>query len=379
MSLALPGGTIGLLGGGQLGRMTAMAARPLGLRVIVLDPDAQCAAAGVADHVIVGAFDDVASARELGQRADVVSYEIERIAPAALAAAAEGAPLRPGAGILEIIQDRAAQKRWLESNGFPIGPWRAATNAAELREAVAAMRSPCRVKAAHGGYDGRAQMRVVSQGDAEAAWEALGGRACVVEQELQLVSECSVLVARSPAGELKVHPPARNWHEDGILVRSVLPSGLPARVTAEAVALATDLATKLGVEGVLVVECFSVEDGRLLINELAPRPHNSYHHSGVACATGQFEQYVRALAGLPLGATTLVRPVALANLLGDLWRDGKPPAFERALAVPGVKLELYGKEPRPKRKVGHLMAAGDTVEQALERLERALRAMRELA
>ena len=373
MSLKLPGGTFGLLGGGQLGRMTAMAARPLGLRTIVLDPDAHCSAAAVADDVIVGDFADTAAARELGQRADVVSYEIERIAPAALAAAAEGAPLRPSAGVLAIIQDRAAQKRWLAAKGFALGPWRAAASEDELRATLEELATPCRVKAAHGGYDGRSQMRVGSPADAAAAWAALGGRAVVVEQELQLVSECSVLVARSPGGELKVHPPARNWHEDGILVRSVLPSALPARVTAEAISLATAVATQLGLEGVLVVECFSVQDGSLLINELAPRPHNSYHHAGIACATGQFEQYVRALAGLPLGATTLVRPVALANILGDLWRDGRPPAFERALAVPGVKLELYGKTPRPKRKVGHLTAAGDTVDEALERLERAMR------
>mgnify|MGYP003339631679 CR=1 FL=1 len=350
--------------------MTAMAARPLGVRTLVLDPDAACAAAGVADGVLVAPFEDATMARELGLRADVVSVELERIPVPSLAAAAAHAPLRPSAEVLGVIRDRAAQKRWLEGHGIPLGPWRAATDAATTRAAIAALGMPCRVKATVGGYDGRSQVRVTTAEEAASAWDALGAESVVVERELALASECSVLVARSPRGEVRVHPPARNWHEHGILVRSMLPSGLPEPIEARAIAIARELAASLGIEGLLVVECFVTEDGAVLVNELAPRPHNSFHHAGLACATSQFEQFVRAVGDLPLGDTTLVQPVALANLLGDLWRGDAPPPFARALAVPGVRIELYGKAPRPKRKVGHLMSAGRDAADALARLER---------
>lgn len=373
MSTLLPGRTIGLLGGGQLGRMTAIAARELGYHVRVLDPDPACAAHGVVDGQVVAAFDDVEAARVLARTCDVVSYEIERISPDVLDAVTAHAPLRPGAHVLRVVQDRTLQKSWLEQHGFDVGPWRPAESPAQIRDALAEFASPCRIKAARGGYDGRAQVRAEPGADTQALWQELGERRCVVEQELSLLAECSVLVARRPNGDMAVYPAARNWHEDGILDTSLLPSGLPDAVQHFAQRDAQRIAEKLGLEGVLVVEVFAASNGRLFVNELAPRPHNSYHHAEAAGATGQFEQYVRALCDMPLGDTGMMRHAALSNLLGDLWRDGRTPHFHAALAVPGVHAHLYGKEPRPKRKVGHLIATGEHAQQALERLAEARR------
>ncbi len=373
MSPILPGGTIGLLGGGQLGRMAAIAAREMGYQVRVLDPDPECSARGVADGQVVAAFDDVDAARTLARTCDVVSYEIERISPDVLEAVAAETTLRPGPHVLGVVQDRDTQKRWLESQSIPIGPWLPADSPDALADALKRFDAPCRIKAARGGYDGRAQARALPGDDVETLWRALGGRPCVVERELPLLAECSVLVARRPNGEIAVHPPARNWHEDGILDTSLLPSALPSAVESTARHAATRIAEALSVEGVLVVEFFLVADGRVLVNELAPRPHNTFHHAEAACATGQFEQYVRALCDLPLGDTRLLRPAALANLLGDLWREGRTPHFHAALAVPGTQVHLYGKAPRPKRKVGHLITRGDSPEAALEGLREARR------
>ena len=373
MSTVLPGGTLGFLGGGQLGRMAVIAAREMGYHVRVLDPDPECAARAVADAQVVASFDDVEAARTLARTCDVVSYEIERIAPAVLEAVAAESALRPGAHVLSVVQDRDTQKRWLDSQGFSIGPWQPAETRQALAEALATFGAPCRVKAARGGYDGRAQARALPGDDANAIWDSLGGRPCVVERELSLLAEFSVLVARRPNGDLSAHPAARNWHEDGILDTSLLPCTLPDAVEHTAAHTAKRLAVALSVEGLLVVEFFLSADGRVLVNELAPRPHNTFHHAEAACTTGQFEQYVRALCDLPLGSPALSRPAALVNLLGDLWRDGRTPHFHAALAVPGVQLHLYGKAPRPKRKVGHLIARAETPQAALAALDEARR------
>ena len=314
----LPGATIGLLGGGQLGRMTALAARSMGYKVAVLDPDPHCAASPLADTVIVGAFDDAEAARRLARCSAVVTYEIECIAPAVLRAVAECVPLRPGAHVLECIQDRARQKCWLADHGYPVGPWRD-----------------------------------------------------VAEQGLQLQLELSVLVARSPQGSVVAHPPAANWHDDGVLQFSLFPAPIPVALARKATELAMALSVDLDVEGLLAVELFVTPEGRLLVNELSPRPHNTFHAAGAACATGQFEQYVRAICGLPLGSTETLGSSVLVNLLGDLWL-GPQPQLEAALAIPGVSLHLYGKEPRPLRKVGHLTVCGATAAQALSRAEAAV-------
>lgn len=358
----LPGATIGFLGGGQLARMGAMAARAMGYRVAVLDPDPGCAAAPVADRVVLGAFDDEAAAAELARGCQVVTLDIERIGPGAARAADRLAPLHPCPGLLEVVQDRAAQKRWLEGRGFPVGPWLPVDDEAGAAAAVARL-GPSRLKRRGGGYDGRGQAPAPSAAGAAAAFRLLGGAPCVVERELALSLELSVLVARSPAGALAVHPPARNWHRDGVLDRSVLPAPLPPGLEATARALARGIAEGLGLVGLLAVELFVDAGGRLLVNELAPRPHNTFHHAGLACPTGQFEQLVRAICDLPLGDTEPRGAAALLNLLGDA--GGRA---HRALEVPGVSLHLYGKAPRPGRKVGHLCAVGATPEEALARL-----------
>jgi 5-(carboxyamino)imidazole ribonucleotide synthase len=360
----LPGACIGLLGGGQLARMTALAARAMGYRIAVLDPDPQCAAAPVVDGVVVGAFDDPDAAAQLARAADVVSYEIERLALPALEAAAAHAPLRPGAEVLTCIQDRARQKTWLAAKGYPVAPWTPVASVPHLEAALQRF-GACRVKRTQGGYDGRAQMRVTEPEGAAAAWSELAGP-CVAEQELDLDLELSALVARSPRGELTLHPPALNHHERGTLVHSLLPAPIEAGLRQEVLNLARSLAEDLQIQGLLAVECFVTRDGRLWVNELSPRPHNTFHGAGASCATSQFEQYVRALCNLPLGSTETHGSSVLVNLLGDLWQPQAPPLAE-VLALPGVSLHLYGKVPKPHRKVGHLVAWGESPGQAMAR------------
>ncbi|MFO0583543.1 MAG: 5-(carboxyamino)imidazole ribonucleotide synthase [Anaeromyxobacter sp.] len=365
MSPVLPGATIGFLGGGQLARMSAMAARAMGYGVAVLDPDPDCAAGPLADLVIAAPLDDAAAAARLAARSAVVTFDIERVAPAAARAAAVHAPVRPSPEVLELIQDRARQKLWLQEAGFPVGPWLPVADAPSARAAVVAL-GPCRLKRRRDGYDGRGQAPAPTQALAVEAHAALGGAPCVAEAELALEAELSVLVARSADGAVAVHPAARNWHEDGVLVRSVLPAPLPERVLAEARQLALGVADALKLEGVLAVELFLDRRHGLLVNELAPRPHNTFHAAGAACAVGQFEQHVRAICGLPLGDPAPHATAALLNLLGE-----DAAVAHEALAVPGVTLHLYGKAPRPRRKVGHLCASAPTAEEALERIARA--------
>lgn len=371
MAIVAPGSTIGILGGGQLGRMTAMAARTLGYHVHVLDPDAGCAAGAVADRVVPARFDDAAAAAELARHCDVVTLEIEHIGAAALAAAASLAPLRPGAGVLEVVQDRAVQKRWLAERGFPIGPYREVDDA-EALAAAARARGALFVKTCRGGYDGRSQARVAHAGEAAGAWSALGERRSVAEQALDLTAELSVMVARRPSGEVRVYPPALNFHERQILAWSVIPAPLSDAVVHRARDIARGIADAFALEGILAVELFLLADETLFVNELAPRPHNSFHETEVACSTSQFEQLVRAVCDLPLGTPEPVRPSAIVNLFGDLWQDGRVPDFASALAVGGTRLFLYGKrDARPGRKMGHLAAIGDSTADALARVRRA--------
>jgi 5-(carboxyamino)imidazole ribonucleotide synthase len=370
----LPGATLGILGGGQLGRMTAMAARSLGYHVHALDPDPSCAARHVVERCITAEFDDDVAAAYLAKGCAVVTLEIEKVSLGAMAAASKHAPVRPSQQVLHIIQDRARQKTWLAKSGFPMGPYRFATSEDELRDGLTELGRPAYVKATFGGYDGLGQAQVKGPDGAAAAWKALSSRMVVLEQELELEAELSVLVARSPSGETAVYPPALNHHEHRILAWSALPGHLPKAVSDKAVELSRDIANKLDVEGLLVVELFLTKGGELYVNELAPRPHNSFHATEVACLTSQFEQAVRAVCDLPLGSTEVVRPAAIANLLGDLWLGDKPPAFDQALALPGVRLHLYGKRvARPGRKMGHLSAVGSTPEDAVARVMEAAR------
>jgi 5-(carboxyamino)imidazole ribonucleotide synthase len=370
-----PGSLLAILGGGQLGRMTAMAARTMGYRVRVMDPEAACPASFVADETIVGRWDDVGAARRLARGADAVTLEIEQIGVDALRDVAGLAPLRPGVEPVRIIQDKTLQKTWLAANGFPVGPFGVVSSESELREAVAALGGDVFVKIGRGGYDGRGQARIgpADRPDFGRVWRELGADSAVVETALDLECEISVMAARNPAGEVRVFPVARNHHENRILAWSVLPSGISRELELRAQALAAELVTKLGMEGLLCAEIFVTTAGELLVNELAPRPHNSYHQSERGCATSQFEQLVRAVCNLPLGDTTLIAPCAIANLLGDVWLKGEP-NFPAALEVPGVRLHLYEKHsPRAGRKMGHFSAVGATAEEALERVLEAKR------
>jgi 5-(carboxyamino)imidazole ribonucleotide synthase len=375
MSAILPGSTVGILGGGQLGRMTAMAARSLGYRVQVMDPDPSCPARFVVDACFEGNWDDVKAAADLARGCDVVTLEIEQLSLDCLAAAAKYAPVRPGAELLGIVQDRITQKQWLGEHGFPLGAYEVVRSAQDVTRALKAFERNCFVKRAHGGYDGRGQVRVSPQegGPAEEigerVWVDLGKAPCVAEHGVELDREISVMVARRPGGEMKSFPSATNHHESQILAWSVIPSSIPAELEAKAQRIACDLAQALKLEGILAIEMFVTRSGELLVNELAPRPHNSYHASERACVTSQFEQHVRAVCDLPLGQVDVLRPAAIANLLGEVWLKHEEPRFDRALAVPGVRVHLYEKHtPRKGRKMGHLSAVGDTPEQAVERV-----------
>ena len=372
MTAILPGATLGILGGGQLGRMTAMAARTLGYHLAALDPDPSCAARFVVETCITAAFDDVPAARELASRANVVTVEIEKISVDVLRAIQETIPTRPGPDVLHVIQDRARQKDWLAEHGFPVGPYRKAVNEAELRDASAALGGRTYVKSTRGGYDGRGQEILPGPEEAGRVWTALGASPVVVEQALDLETELSVLVARRPSGESRTYAPALNHHVKGILEWSVLPGPLPIPVANTAESLARDIAVALGVEGLLVVEFFLTREGQLLVNELAPRPHNTFHSTEVACATSQFEQLTRAVCDLPLGSTEILRPGAIVNLLGDLWSGDRQPPFDKALEIAGVQVHLYGKRvARPGRKMGHLSAIGATPDEALKKVQEA--------
>jgi 5-(carboxyamino)imidazole ribonucleotide synthase len=379
----LPGATIGIFGGGQLGRMTAMAARAMGYRILVLDPDPACPARFVVDGCIEAAWDDAREAANLARGCDVVTLEIEQIGPRSMEAAAAFAPVRPAGALLSIIQDRIEQKDWLRRNGFPLGDYRAVRSIESLRAAISDLGGRCFCKSATGGYDGRGQGKVGFDPDADyateiqGAWEALGEGPGVVEKAVDLDKEISVLVARSPSGEVKVYPAAWNHHEHQILAWSAIPAPIPAALEAQAKKIAAEIADTLQLEGILAIEFFVSKEGSLLVNELAPRPHNSYHASERACVTGQFEQHVRAICDLPLGDPDVVQPAAIANLLGEVWlnHDGTPrePRFDAALSVPGVRLHLYEKlRPRKGRKMGHLSAVGTTADEAVARVQRAM-------
>lgn len=356
--------------------MAAMAARSMGYDVHVLDPDADCSAKPLASRCVTAPWSDAAAAADLARGVSVMTLEIEQIPVATLDAAAAEAPLHPSSAALYIVQNRARQKAWLAREQFPLGAFKTVESEEECVAAVRAL-GPSIVKSAHGGYDGRGQARVTDPFEGANAWQSVGAQRSVVEQFLELDEELSVLVARREDGATAVYPPSRNHHTNGVLTWAVTPGGFSTKLEKEAMALALAITERLGIVGLLAVELFRLKSGELLVNELAPRPHNTYHHSERASTTSQFEQLVRAVCGLPLGATDLLTPGAIHNLLGDLWIDGEPPDFAMALEVPGVRLHLYGKStPRPGRKMGHLSAVGATAEEALARVQRAYESLR---
>ena len=364
----LPGATIGFLGGGQLGRMTALAARSMGYDVHVLDPEAACATRPVASRTITAPFTDVAAALDLASQCDVVTLEIEQIHPDVLDAVAAKTALRPGREAVYIIQDRIRQKQWLKAQGFPLGAFVAAQSADDIADMVRT-HGPSIAKSTHGGYDGRGQVRLREPEQGADAWSALGSRPCLVEAMVDIDYEVSVLVARTPSGRTAVYPPSRNHHTSGILTWAVVPAVISDDMTARAQELARRVAESIGIVGLLAVECFVTKGGELLVNELAPRPHNTYHHSERGLATSQFEQLVRAVCDLPLGATDVYAPSAIVNLLGDVWLQDDAPDTTHALNVPGTRLHLYGKAgARAGRKMGHLSAIGADAQEALGRV-----------
>ncbi len=365
MTAILPGSTIGFLGGGQLARMSALAARAMGYDVHVLDPDPDCPARAVATHVVTAPFDDVDAAIAFAKNCDVVTLDIEQVSTDSIAAASLHAPVHPGAAPIHIIQDRGRQKEWLQNNGFPVAPFRIAHSPGDVMHAFQALGRSI-AKTTSGGYDGRGQARIRSPHDLDAAGALTLTATVVVEQWIELVGELSVMVARSSAGEMRTFPVSWNHHDNGVLTWAMTPAPVSEDTTAAAIALATAIAGTLDIVGLLAVEMFVTTNDTLMVNELAPRPHNTFHATERACLTSQFEQQVRAVCGLPLGSTAVLSPGAIINLLGDLWpADGQAPAWERALEVPGVRLHLYGKKiAKPGRKMGHLSAVGATAEAA---------------
>lgn len=363
-----PGSTVGIVGGGQLARMSGLAARAMGYRVVVADPDPDCPAAATADQVVVAALNDPDGIAPLADLCQVVTYEFENINPAVLKRLGQSCPVYPGVGVLESSQNRIREKSSLTAAGVPVAPWRPVTSAAEFDEALAAIGIPSVLKTATEGYDGKGQVVIRSLEAAPAAYQRLAGRPLVLEGFVPFACEVSVVVARSPRGEVRTFPVAENIHHENILAYSIVPARVSPETAAAARDLAVRIATELELVGLLGVEMFALPDGRLLVNELAPRPHNSGHYTMDACATSQFEQHIRAVCDLPLGGADLLTPVVMVNIMGDDY----PLHLEAALADPLVKLHLYGKrEPRPKRKMGHLNVLGTSVEDALERAQQA--------
>ncbi|HTM47821.1 MAG TPA: 5-(carboxyamino)imidazole ribonucleotide synthase [Bryobacteraceae bacterium] len=370
--MILPGAVIGVLGGGQLGRMFAIAARRMGYRVHTLSPDADTPTGQVADLEIIAPYEDLDAVRKFSAAVSVVTFEFENVPSATAQAAGAHAPVRPGGSILHTTQHRLREKTFLSGAGFPVTPYLAVRSAADLHDALQRLGRPAVLKTADFGYDGKGQALIGLEDNAEEAWRSIGGGEAVLEAFVDFERELSVVAARGLDGAFAHYGAIGNAHRNRILDVSVAPAGLPPALAAEAVEIARGVLEKLDVVGVLCVEFFLTRDGKLLINELAPRPHNSGHLTFDACVTSQFEQQLRAVCGLPLGSAELLRPAAMANLLGDLWRDGEPD-WAAVCAYPSAKLHLYGKlAARPGRKMGHIAALAATAEEA-ETIVRAAR------
>jgi 5-(carboxyamino)imidazole ribonucleotide synthase len=362
----LPGSAIGVLGSGQLGRMFAIAARRMGYRVHTLSPDQDTPTGQVADLEINAPYEDLDAIAKFASGVSVVTFEFENV-PAATAAAAEKcSPVRPAGHILHTTQHRLREKTFLENAGLPLTPFRRVASLPELAQAAAELGLPAILKTADFGYDGKGQHRIASPADFEPAWKTVAQRESVLEAFVDFEREISVVAARGSNGEFTHYGAIENQHRNGILHVSLAPARVPDSVTQQAVDITRAVLETLNVTGVLCVEFFVAKDGRLLINELAPRPHNSGHFTFDANVTSQFEQQLRAVCGLPLGSPAQLSPAAMLNLLGDIWSIAEP-NWAAATSIPNVKLHLYGKlAPRPGRKMGHLTALAATVDQALE-------------
>jgi 5-(carboxyamino)imidazole ribonucleotide synthase len=344
--------------------MFAIAARRMGYRVHTLSPDEDTPTGQVADVEVQAAYEDLDAVRQFAAGVSVVTFEFENVPAATAAAAAECAPVRPAGSVLHTTQHRLREKTYLRENGFPVTRFRRARSLDELQDAVKDIGFPAILKSADFGYDGKGQARVDEAADVPRAWETVGASEAVLEAKVDFTCEISVVAAQSPRGF--VHFGAvENQHVNGILDISIAPARISAEIAGRAIEIARAVLKSLEVVGVLCVEFFVARDGSLLINELAPRPHNSGHFTFDANLTSQFEQQLRAVCALPFGSVQQFAPAAMANLLGDIWSDGEPD-WATASGIPNVKIHLYGKtEPRPGRKMGHLTGLGATVEQAL--------------
>ncbi len=362
-----PGATIGVLGSGQLGRMFAIAARRMGYRVHTFSPDDDTPTGQVADVEVTAAYDDLDALRAFARHVHVVTFEFENVPIEAVRVVEEHAPVRPSGVALHAAQQRAREKSFLADRGFPTAPFARAETLDELWSGVARIGTPAVVKTAAFGYDGKGQHKVTTPADVEHIWTAIGHQEAIVEKFVSLQAEISVIAARGLDGEIAGYPPFENRHHNHILDLTTSPAAIPEPIARRALDITRAILEELQYVGLLCVEFFVTTEDELLVNELAPRPHNSGHLTFDASVTSQFEQQVRAICGLPLGSTELLRPAAMVNLLGDLWTDGEP-NWAAALRLHDVKLHLYGKtEPRPGRKMGHITAMGHTAAEAQER------------
>lgn len=372
-----PGGTIGILGGGQLGRMLALAGRNMGYRFVTLDPTDDAPCGQVADEQIQADFDDVKAARRLAALSDVITYEFENVDAHVTNILMNESYVPQGSELLYTTQHRLREKRAIEAAGVPVAPYAEIKSADELKEAVLRFGTPCVLKTATGGYDGKGQWVLRSLDEVEEAYETLSRAKTelVLEQFIHFDKELSVIAARSPRGEVKAFPAAENIHVDNILHQSIVPARIPVEVQKEAEELAARIAESLGVIGLIAVELFLTKDGQLYVNELAPRPHNSGHYTMEACRTSQFEQHVRAICNLPLGSTELLSPVVMVNLLGEHIEPlqeliDRPDFLEHSKLGVSAKVHLYGKkEAKEKRKMGHINLLTSDVAKALTWIE----------
>jgi 5-(carboxyamino)imidazole ribonucleotide synthase len=360
-----PGGVVGILGGGQLGRMLAIAARRMGYRVHAYEPQPDCPAGQICDLEVNAPYTDAAALKAFAEGVDVISFEFENIPRSAVEAVAELRPVRPRGEVLHICQNREREKTFLQTNGFPCAPFRVVDSGEALRAALAEIGTPAVLKTADFGYDGKGQIKLTGEVDADEVWRQFGAPRGVLEKWIPFQAELSVVCARGLDGTIATFPASENIHTNHILDLSIVPARFAAPILKKAEELASEITRKLDVVGLLAVEFFLTSSGELLVNELAPRPHNSGHFTFDACVTSQFEQQLRAVCGLPLGSPELLRPVVMWNILGDLWKNGTPD-WSAVLSDPRAKLHLYGKsEARPGRKMGHVCLMAETVEEAL--------------
>jgi 5-(carboxyamino)imidazole ribonucleotide synthase len=369
----LPGAALGVMGSGQLGRMFAIAARRMGYRVHTFSPDYDTPTGQVADVEVTAPYEDEEAVRKFARGINVLTFEFENVPSQTVEWAAAHCPVRPAGRVLHICQHRLREKEFLAGAGVPVAPFQKVASASELTAAAARTGLPAVLKTAAFGYDGKGQRKLQPGDDPAAAWHLFEGRPAVLEAFVPFEREISVIVARGTDGAVATWPVCENEHANHILDVTLCPARVSAAVAANAVEIARTIAQKLDLVGVLAVEMFLLADGRIFVNELAPRPHNSGHFSFDASVTSQFEQQVRAVCGLPLGGTESLSPAAMANLLGDLWSRGEP-RWAAAAKFPQVKIHLYGKTtPKPGRKMGHLTALAASVDEAAE-IVRAARA-----